>query len=108
MPIEAIWAILDFPEKGAFSLSFQSTGYEYIYMIENMGSCFFLVQIFLTSLVITFILSIMLKYCQIERVAKFYNKMKESLFWGTPLRFLFESYLELSICVTIGLINLDW
>ena len=34
--------------------------------------------------------------------------MKDTLFWGTPIRFVFESYLELVICVTIGMINISW
>ena len=43
MPIEGIWFFFDLPEKGAFNLSFQSSGYEYTYLVENMGTCFFLV-----------------------------------------------------------------
>ena len=43
MPIEGIWLFFDLPEKGAFSLSFASSGYEYTYLVENMGTCFFLV-----------------------------------------------------------------
>ena len=34
--------------------------------------------------------------------------MKKQLFWNTALRFIFEAYLELVICVTIGLLNIDW
>ena len=43
LPIEAIWFFFDFPETGAFSLSFASSGYEFINLVENMGSCFFIV-----------------------------------------------------------------
>ena len=108
LPIEAIWAIFDFPQKGAYSLSFQSTGYEYIYLIENMGTCFFLVQIFLTACLITALLALIAKYTNNEKVANQHKKMKSQLYWGVPLRFLFEAYLELLICVTIGLLNLEW
>ena len=62
MPIETIWFFFEFPEAGSYSLSFQSSGYEYIYLIENMGTCFFLVQIYLTSCVIALVLWIVLKY----------------------------------------------
>ena len=48
LPIEVIWFFFDFPETGSFSLSFQSSGYEYINLIENMGTCFILVQVYLT------------------------------------------------------------
>ena len=34
--------------------------------------------------------------------------MKKQLFWSMAIRFVFESYLELVICVTIGLLNLEW
>ena len=34
--------------------------------------------------------------------------MKKHLFWAVAIRFVFESYLELVICVTIGLLNLQW
>ena len=34
--------------------------------------------------------------------------MKDQLFWSTALRFVFESYLELVICVTIGMLNISW
>ena len=43
LPIESIWWIFDFPEKGAFNLSFYSSGYEYVNLIENMGTCFYMV-----------------------------------------------------------------
>ena len=47
MPIEGIWFFFDLPERGAFSLSFASSGYEYTYLVENMGTCFFLVQVYI-------------------------------------------------------------
>ena len=34
--------------------------------------------------------------------------MKEWLFWGAALRVIFESYLELTLCITIGIINMYW
>ena len=34
--------------------------------------------------------------------------MKKQLFWSMAIRFVFESYLELVICVAIGLLNLQW
>ena len=34
--------------------------------------------------------------------------MRKKLFWSAALRFIFEAYLELVICVTIGLINIGW
>ena len=108
MPVEAIWFFFDFPESGSFSLSFASSGYEYINLIENMGTCFFMVQIYLTQCCFLLILLLLMKCFKIYKVTNLYEKMKKQLFWSTALRFIFESYLELVICVTIGLLNLSW
>ena len=43
LPVEAIWMLFDFPELGSFSSSFANSGYEYVFLVENMGTCFFLV-----------------------------------------------------------------
>ena len=37
-----------------------------------------------------------------------HEKLKKQLFWSTALRFIFEAYLELVICVTIALLNIKW
>ena len=68
MPIESIWYFFDFPEQGSYSLSFQMSGYEYVYLIENMGTCFFLVQIYLTSCILTMILWLLIKYAGIYKL----------------------------------------
>ena len=38
LPVEAIWYFFDLPEKDAFNLNFQNSGYEYVFLIENMGT----------------------------------------------------------------------
>ena len=68
VPIEAIWFFFDFPEQGAFSLSFQTSGYEYIYLIENMGNCFFLVQIYITACILTLILWLLVKHAGVYKL----------------------------------------
>ena len=68
MPIESIWYFFDFPEQGSYSLSFQMSGYEYIYLIENMGTCFFLVQIYITSCILTMILWLLIKYAGVHKL----------------------------------------
>ena len=68
MPIEAIWFFFDFPEHGSFSLSFQTSGYEYIYLIENMGTCFFLVQIYITACILTLILWLLIKHAGLYKL----------------------------------------
>ena len=108
MPIETIWFFFDFPEQGSYSLSFQSSGYEYIYLIENMGTCFFLVQIYITQCVLVLLLWLLIKYAGCHKLLTPQTKLRKGLFWSVPLRFIFEAYLELVICVTIGLMNLTW
>ena len=41
-------------------------------------------------------------------IKKYYIKSKNFLFWGAALRFIFESYLEIGLCVTIGLVTMEW
>ena len=108
LPVRVIWLIFDFPEKGAFNLSFQSSGYEYIYLIENMGTCFFMVQIYLLFCLLTLILGLISRYTSIQRTAKHYKGLRQKLFFGVALRFVFEAYLEFGLCITIGILNLDW
>ena len=108
MPIEVIWFFFDLPERGEFSPSFGSSGYDFIYLVENMGTCFFIVQIYLTQCLISLLLLLLIRYAKVYKLQNIYERLKENLFWSTALRFVFESYLELSICVTIGILNLEW
>ena len=43
LPEEAIWFFFEFPDEGAYNLPFQSSGYEYIFAIENLGTGFFFI-----------------------------------------------------------------
>ena len=38
LPKEAIWFFFVLPEKEAYSINFQNSGYENIFLIENMGT----------------------------------------------------------------------
>ena len=106
LPVELIWYLFDFPEAGAFSLNFQASGYEYMFILENMGTFFFLVQIYLLGSMLTIAIGLLaLKIYQLRNI---HNKIKKQLFWPVALRLLFEAYLQLCICVAIGLINLSW
>ena len=107
-PIEAIWFFFDLPELGSYSPSFGDSGYDYIFLVENMGTCFFMVQIYILFCLVTLGLGILIKYCSIPKAQPRHKKMKDTLFWGTAIRFVFESYLELVICVTIGMVNISW
>ena len=45
---------------------------------------------------------------KIYKLNNLYEKLKQQLFWSTALRFIFEAYLELVLCVTIALLNFNW
>ena len=43
-----------------------------------------------------------------KHIETLHYKMKKWLFWGAALRVIFESYLELTICITIGFLHMQW
>ena len=104
--MEAIWVFFDLPELGSFSPSFADSGYDYIFLVENMGNCFFLVQFYVIWCSTALLVGALVYKCKVFKLKKTHEKLKKDLFWSVALRFVFESYLELSICVTVGLLNL--
>ena len=70
VPVEVIWFFFDFPEQGSHSLSFQSSGYEYKNLIENMGSSFFLVQIYLVQCLLVLLIWILIKWKKFPKLDK--------------------------------------
>ena len=108
LPVEAIWFFFDLPEQGAHSLNFQNSGYEYKFLIENMGTQFFFVQGYLFIVLLTLLTALVVRYTRSAKLDKVNKKVKEKIYWSLALRFVFESYLEFLICVTIGVMNLQW
>ena len=108
LPVEAVWYFFDLPEQGSHSLNFQNSGYEYKFLIENMGTQFFFVQGYLFIVLLTLVIALIVRYTRSAKLDKVNKKVKEKIFWSLALRFVFESYLEFLICVTIGVMNLQW
>ena len=111
MPIEGIWFFFDLPERGSHSPDFSASGYEFKFIVENMGTCFFMVQIYIFLCIATLICYLIIRFtkgCFIQCVQCIYTKLKAILFWPVALRFIYESYLELAICVIVSLLNLEW
>ena len=73
-----------------------------------MGTCFFFVQLYISSCILVVFIGTLIKCCKVYKLKNIHDKMKKRLFWSVAIRFVFESYLELVICVTIGLLNLEW
>ena len=67
-----------------------------------------MVQIYLSSCIVALILLLLIRYAKVYKLKNIYEKLKQNLFWSTALRFIFESYLELVICITVGMLNLEW
>ena len=77
-----------------------------MYPVENLGTCFFLFNIYIMQLIIYAICSCFKdKY---KLADKWYNKYDKMLFWGGLIRLFFEGYLELCMSVFCGLTDLEW
>ena len=73
-----------------------------------MGTQFFFVQGYLFIVLLTLLTALVVRYTRSAKLDKVNKKVKEKIFWSLALRFVFESYLEFLICVTIGVMNLQW
>ena len=62
LPVETIWFFFDLPEEGSHSLNFQNSGYEFKSLIENMGTQFFFVQGYLFIVLLTLVLTLIVRY----------------------------------------------
>ena len=106
LPIEAIWYFLELPDRGSYNLSFASSGYEYLHVTENLGTATMLVQVYIISCLLC--LGLMVLKDKHVLINEWYLKSRNFLFWGAALRFIFEAYLETSLCVCIGLKTMEW
>ena len=70
-------------------MGFDTTGYSSMYPIENLGTCWMLVQIYCLLVLIWRILKALAKYRESARLKKITDKLSKFLFWGAALRFLF-------------------
>jgi len=104
--VEAVWAVLEFPEREAYNDSFDSAGYNYNYSIENLGTAFVLIHIYVFMTILCFIL--LYFDCTRTLIHRIFAKVMDNLFYGVLLRFIFEGYLEIAIAVCISLIKIEW
>ena len=76
IPEEAIWFFFDFPEQSAYSLNFQNSGYEYTFLIENMGTQYFIVQAYLIAVLVTLIITLVIMITKSPKLDKANKKVK--------------------------------
>lgn len=110
LPEEWVLASIDLPffDKKSLSLEFEECGYEHIYPIYNLGTTFFLIQLYFGMIIFYYLILGPLSCCSKWAFRKRMN-LKAELFWSVPLRFMLEGYLEIGVSVFIGLYNLnDW
>ena len=56
LPVEWIWAVFDLPAKESYNAAFDSAGYGFIHSMENLGTAFVLIQIFIICTFLCFLL----------------------------------------------------
>ena len=71
-----------------------------MWFINNLGT----LGVFLSLLPLLYLVRPMLKPCKkLLSVYKLRKYLKANLFWGTPYRFMHESYIFMVICAIINL-----
>ena len=77
-----------------------------MYPVMNLGTCFFLLNIYLLLLAVWLSL-----FCAKESyawAAEWAKKLEKHLFWNIPIRVFLEAYLAICMSVMIGLSDMDW
>ena len=77
-----------------------------MFPVMNLGTCFFLFNIYLMQLLIWMVCSCFKD--SYELANRWYEKYDKLLFWGGLIRLLFEGYLELCLSVFVGLTDMEW
>ena len=99
-------SIFKVPDKQSYNLAFQDCGYEFMYSVNNLGSCYFMFNIYCLLVIIWMFTWCLKDTCRLCECID--EKLGKLLFWGTFLRLLFESYLELFLSVFVSLTDMDW
>jgi len=106
LPAQVIPFIFTFPENEPYTLGFDNCQYGSIYAVENLGTAFVLLNIYMIQLVEYYLLKLCKNHW--KRAARWHDNLEKALFWGTLIRFLFEGYLELCFSVFVSIDGLTW
>ena len=77
-----------------------------MYAIENLGTCFMLMNVYIIQCVIWAISGLFKNCCKCAKNC--HAKYQKSLFWGSIIRLFFEGYLEICLSVFVSLTDLEW
>ena len=102
---ELLASLTNFPEKESHSLAFESSGYENLFLAENMGSGFLMVHLFFIVCILIFVVTCAAR--KSPKTLKYTSKINNRLYFSIPLRFLYESYLETIISIAIDLYHFN-
>ena len=64
LPEEVPDFFFDFPDKDAYNMAFESTRYGSMYAIENLGTCYLLINVYLIQCLIWIITGCMPDSCK--------------------------------------------
>ena len=106
LPEEVPEFFFDFPQSKPYNMAFEETRYGSMYAIENLGTCFMLINVYLIQCVIWAIC-----YCfkgNSKCANRTYTRYTKMLFWGSIMRLFFEGYLEICLSVFVSLTDLEW
>ena len=106
LPPEATSWLFTFPERPSYNLAFQSCRYDSMYAVQNLGTCFMLINLYILQVIICLICGCFKDCCKCA--ANTYEKYKKTLFWGSLIRLLFEGYLELCLSIFVSLTDMEW
>jgi len=107
VPTDIVYPLFfELPECQAHSSGFELTGYESIYVSENLGTIFVLMHVYAILYIASGLLFLLGK--KWNSFAKGYQKLAKFLFWNGLIRFFIEAYLELSLAVIVNLVHLKW
>ena len=100
-------SIMYLPESDAFSLTFQSEGYDNIYVTSLLEAQFFYIMfIWIVLAVDMILLALTFKWPKIQTFRQKYTV--KYLYWNGLVRFFMEIYLYLALFSFINLANMDW
>ena len=89
-----------FPNVDAYNLNFEAEGYETIYFTLLIGTIFFIFLGYVAMVLIVGLLKVV-GHAH-EHIHRVEVKISEKLFWGSFLRLMMESYLEITLAIGIN------
>ena len=85
---------------------FQDLGFETIWLIPNLGSAIYFVGLWAVLLALLPLLTALNMYCCNLHDCK--NKIKAEVFWNTPISFINDVFIVVSLCCLINIFNASW